>query len=114
VVASGTATFEAALVNCPFVLVYRVSAVLAAFLKYAITGVRHVGLINVIAEKAGKTCPMPEYLQENFTVENLLRHLVPWLTDEKENAKARQALSEAMTMCKSDGDSIAKIARNLI
>lgn len=109
-VASGTATFEAAMTNCPFVLVYKVGALLAAFLRRAITGVRHVGLINIIAEKAGAECPMPELLQENFTVENLLSHLRPWLLDSAANGAARTRLSETMKLLRSDGKAIAKIA----
>ena len=113
VVASGTATFEAAMVNCPFVLVYKVGPLLAAFLRRAITGVKHVGLINVIAEKAGAPCPMPELLQENFTVRNVLAQIRPWLTDATANAKARKSLSETMKLLQSDGDAIKKIARSL-
>lgn len=113
-VSSGTATLEAALVNCPTVLVYQVSYLLGVFLRHAITGVKHVGLANIIAEKSGQACPMPELLQENFTVENILAYLRPWLVDPVANSSVRDALSETLKLLKSDGDSIDKIARFLI
>ena len=68
-VASGTATLEAALARCPTVLVYAVSPLLAWFARRVITGVKHIGLANVIAEKSGVEPPMPELLQEAFTPE---------------------------------------------
>ena len=69
VVASGTATLEAAFCKCPTILVYRVSALLAAFLRraFATTGIKHVGLANIIWDKCGGEGeqPMPELLQED-------------------------------------------------
>lgn len=114
VVASGTATLEAALAGCPTVLVYRVGWLFAFLARRFIKGVKHIGLANIIAEKAGATCPMPELLQENFTVDGVLKWLRPWLTDEKANEKARGELSKTMKLLQSDGDSITKIARNLV
>ena len=112
--ASGTATLEAALAGCPTVLVYKVGWLFAFLARRFIKGVKHIGLANIIAEKAGTDCPMPELLQEDFTVENVLGRMMPWLTDVSENAKVRQNLAETMKLLQSDGDSIAKIARILI
>ena len=109
IVASGTATLEAALIGCPTVLVYRVSWLFAAIMRRLIKGVRHLGLANIIAEKAGVTCPMPELLQENFTAGNILRSVAPWLEDPAANAAARQLLAETMKLLKSDGGAIARI-----
>ena len=109
VVASGTATLEAAIAGCPTVLVYRVGWLFAAFCRLAITGVRHVGLANIVAEKAGAPCPMPECLQENFTTENVLSFLRPWLTDAAANAAARKALADAVGRIVSDGGAIGRI-----
>jgi len=113
VVASGTATFEAAIVNCPFVVVYRVSALLAAILRRVLKGVRHVGLVNVIAEKAGVECPMPELLQEAFTVENVLKLVRPWLNDPEANAAARRRLSDTMMLMRSESGAIGRIVDSL-
>ncbi len=108
-VASGTATLEAALAGCPTVLVYKVSPLLAAFLRRAITGVKHVGLANIIAEKAGAECPMPELLQENFTAEAVRGHLSKWLDDSAEREKASAALGAAVARLVSDGDAYDRI-----
>lgn len=112
-VASGTATLEAALAGCPTVLVYRVSPLLAFILRRAITGVKHVGLANIIAEKSGAECPMPELLQENFTAEATRSWLEKWLRDPAERRKASDALAKAVSLLSADGDSYARIAAEI-
>ena len=109
VVASGTATLEAALAGCPTVLVYKVGWFFAFLARRFIKGVRHIGLANIIAEKAGTPCPMPELLQEDFTAENVLREVKPLLTDAAANATARQSLEGTMRLIRSDGGAIARI-----
>jgi len=114
VVASGTATLEAAMLNCPTVLVYRVSPIAAWLARRLIKGVRHVGLANVVAEKASVGCPMTELLQEDFTVERTIAELLPLLTDRTRNSAARTSLAETMKLLNSNGDSIANIAQFLL
>ena len=114
VVASGTATLEAALAGCPTVLVYKVGWLFAFLARRFIKGVKHIGLANIVAEKAGAECPMPELLQEDFTVENVLERLTPWLTDEAANAAARQMLADTMKLLKSDGGALARIAGSVL
>ena len=109
VVASGTATLEAALAGCPTVLIYKVGWLFAFLARRFIRGIRHVGLANIIAEKAGMACPMLEFLQEDFTVENVLAALRPLLADEAANAAARQSLADTMKLLRSDGGSIGRI-----
>ena len=113
-VASGTATLEAALARCPTVLVYKVGPILAAFLRRAINGVKHVGLANIIAEKSGAECPMPELLQENFTVEAVRGYLERWLGDPASRAEAAKKLDKTLNMLESHGDAYARIAEILI
>ncbi len=81
-VASGTATLEAALARCPTVLVYRVSAFLAWLGRKLIKGIRHIGLINIVWEKTGEVGaePMPELIQEDFTPARTAAILTAWLT----------------------------------
>ena len=95
-VASGTATLEAALARCPTVLVYAVSALFAWFARRVITGVKHIGLANVIAEKSGVEPPMPELLQEAFTPEAVAAQLTAWLDDAEARARASRALDDVM------------------
>jgi len=113
-VASGTATLEAALVRCPTVLVYAVSPLLAWILRRAITGVRHAGLANIIAEKCGFEPPMPELLQEDFTSEAVAKQLTSWLSDPAARAEASARLDSAMAYLQADGDPIRIAAREIL
>ncbi len=65
-VASGTATLEAALARCPHVIFYRVHALTARMVRRRLL-VPWVGLPNVLAGRF----VVPELLQENATAENL-------------------------------------------
>jgi len=114
VVASGTATLEAAIVGCPTVLVYHVDLIFEIICRISLKGVKHIGLANIVAEKAGAECPMPELIQQDFTVSNILKHLRPWLTDATSNEAARAALDRATRLLQSEGGSIARIARILL
>lgn len=87
-VASGTATLEAALARCPTVLVYRVGPLLYCLGKLLIRGVKHLGLANIIAEKGGFECPMPELIQGDFTPEKTAACLKLWLEDPAARAAA--------------------------
>jgi len=110
VVASGTATLEAALARCPTVLVYRVGAVTAAIARRVIKGVKHVGLANVIAEKAGVECPMPELLQEDFTAAAVVGWIGKWLGDPAARDEAAAKLDRTMDLLKGGSDPIGRIA----
>ena len=112
VVASGTATLEATLCNCPTVLVYRVSELLAAFLRRALTGTRYVGLANIIWDRCGGegSQPMAELLQENFTVETVCAELDKWMNDPAARAEKSAQLKKTVMLLKSDGEPIGKIA----
>ena len=113
-VASGTATLEAALARCPTVLVYAVSPLLAWFARRVITGVKHIGLANVIAEKSGVEPPMPELLQEAFTPEAVAAQLGAWLDDAEARARASRALDDVMARLHSDGDALGLAAREIV
>lgn len=116
VVASGTATLEAALAGCPTVLVYHVDLLFELICRLTLKGVRHIGLINIVCEKTGETvpCPMPELIQQDFTVANVIGHLRPWLLDAAANESARSKLSSASALLRHDGDPIAKIAAMVV
>ena len=75
-VASGTATLEAALLQCPMVILYRVSRT-SYWIGRMVVTVKHLGLVNVIAGRE----VVPELLQKNVRadriaseIENLLDH----------------------------------------
>lgn len=113
VVASGTATLEAALARCPTALVYHVDLLFEIICRITLKGVKHIGLINIVCEKTGHDCPMPELIQQDFTVPKMLSYLRPWLTDPAANAAARGALEKAVGLLKTDGDAVAKIVSAL-
>lgn len=94
VVASGTATVEAALIGNPFVVVYRVSRLTYAIARRLVK-VPHVAMANLIAGKS----VVPELIQHDFTAENVIQHLRRLLPDGlaresmmKELGAVRQAL----------------------
>ena len=70
VVASGTATVEAALMNTPFVMVYRVSA-LTYLLGRSQVKVPYFAMVNLIAGKQ----VVPELVQHDFTVARVVSEL---------------------------------------
>ena len=87
-VASGTATLEAALLRCPHVVAYRMSPttfrlmIRKAYLPY-------VGLPNILAGE----WLVPEFLQDDATPENLARALGNWIRhpDAAQTLRARFA-----------------------
>jgi lipid-A-disaccharide synthase len=76
VVASGTATVEAALIGNPFVVIYRVSALTYAIAKRVVK-VPYVAMANLIAGKL----VVPELIQNDFTAANIVQHLELLLPD---------------------------------
>lgn len=76
VVASGTATVEAALMGNPFVVVYRVSP-LTYEIARRVVKVPFVAMANLIAGKM----VVPELIQNSFTAANIVRQLEPLLPD---------------------------------
>ncbi|HVC47491.1 MAG TPA: hypothetical protein VND90_09625 [Terracidiphilus sp.] len=76
VVASGTATVEAALIGNPFVVVYRVSPLTFAIARRVVQ-VPHVAMANLIAGRR----VVPELIQNDFTALNIVRQLAPLLPD---------------------------------
>ena len=76
IIASGTATVEAAIMGTPFVMVYRVSA-LTYLLGRPRVKVPHFAMVNLIAGKE----VVPELVQHDFTAENVVARLSEILPD---------------------------------
>ncbi|MDP9266978.1 MAG: lipid-A-disaccharide synthase [Acidobacteriota bacterium] len=89
VVASGTATVQAALAGCPFVIVYRVSP-LTWKVGRGLLKVPYVGMPNLIAGRK----IVPELLQDDFTPENVAKELRPLLEDTPERERMVKDLAE--------------------
>ncbi len=82
IICSGTATVEAALLDVPMVVVYKVSK-LTALLAKPLIRTRFFGMVNLIAEKE----VAPELIQEKFTAEAVTREIRALI----EPARAEQA-----------------------
>jgi lipid-A-disaccharide synthase len=89
VVASGTATVEAALEGNPFVVVYRLSKVSYAIARRFVT-VPHVAMANLIAGRR----VVPELIQKEFTATNVVAALGPLLADGPAREEAMAGLRE--------------------
>jgi lipid-A-disaccharide synthase len=76
-VASGTATLEAALFKKPMVITYRVPA-LTAYLMRKKALLPWIGLPNILA----RDFVVPERVQEQATPDNLAADALAWLADE--------------------------------
>lgn len=75
-VASGTATLETALMECPMVVVYRTAA-MTYHVGKRLVRVPHLGMVNLLAGR--ELCP--ELIQDAVTPENLVRAITPLLDD---------------------------------
>ncbi len=96
VISSGTATLEAAILNTPMVVVYRLSKLTLSIYRMLQTkeqrakGLPLIGLPNIIMGRE----IVPELKQENFTADNVARELRHLLNDSDYNAKLRKELRE--------------------
>ena len=91
IIASGTATVEAAMMGVPFVMVYRVSQ-LTYFLGRSRVKVPHFAMVNLIAGKE----IVPELVQHDFTAEKVVERLREILSD----GQARKQMIEGLAAVK--------------
>ena len=91
VIASGTATLEAALLGCPHVILYRFSFITYLLAKLVI-GRRTLGLPNVILGRSF----FPELLQREVTAANIVRAVLKMAANRDGCLQAVQDLRQAM------------------
>ena len=89
IVASGTATVEAALLGTPMVVVYRVNRVTAAIVRRMIR-TPFIGMVNLIAGKR----VVPELIQDAFTAEAVEIEVRKLFESESARAEAKAGLAE--------------------
>lgn len=99
VVASGTATVEAAMMGTPFVMVYRVSA-LSFALGRPLVKLRHFAMVNLIAGEE----VVPELVQADFTADNVVSRLQPLLADGPERSKMLDGLGRVRQRLQAGSD----------
>jgi len=89
IVSSGTATIEAALLDAPMVVVYRVSP-LTALLAKPLVRTKHFSMVNLIAGRE----VVPELIQDDFTADNVASQTLRLLRDAPAVATMRMDLAE--------------------
>jgi lipid-A-disaccharide synthase len=99
IVASGTATVEAALTGTPMVVVYRVGK-LSYLLGKPLVKVAHYAMVNLIAERA----LVPELIQEQMTAERVAEEVLRLLEPAAAEAM-RRGLAEVKTKLGAGGAS---------
>jgi len=89
IVASGTATVEAALLGTPMVVVYRVAPVTASILRHMIR-TPFIGMVNLIAGRRVAA----ELIQDDFTAERVATEVRRLLDSPDARAEAKAGLAE--------------------
>ncbi|MEJ0084445.1 MAG: lipid-A-disaccharide synthase [Pseudomonadota bacterium] len=99
-VASGTATLEAALCKRPMVVAYKLGAVTAFVLqKLGLVKVRHFSQPNLLAGAA----LVPEFFQQDANAANLAAALARWLTHPEEVARVQKEFAAIHARLRCDG-----------
>jgi lipid-A-disaccharide synthase len=114
VIASGTATLEAAILNTPMVIVYQISKLSLAIYRMLQTKEQRAksiisGLPNIIMGREF----VPEMKQEKFTAANIVKELRHILTDSKYNADLRKELQVVKGMI-GPKDVMARAAKEIV
>jgi lipid-A-disaccharide synthase len=90
-VASGTATLEAACYGTPMVVLYRLSRLSYSLARRLVRGVSHISLPNILIGRGA----VPELIQDGATPEAVARAALVLLEDDRARAVQRAALLEA-------------------
>lgn len=105
VVASGTATVEAALIGNPFIVIYRVSALTYSVARRVVK-VPHVAMVNLIAGRE----VVPELIQSDFTARNVVLHLKSLLHDEAARSSMQSDLAQVSASLHAEKSAIEQAA----
>jgi lipid-A-disaccharide synthase len=97
VVASGTATVEAALIGTPFVMVYRLAGLTWTLGRHLVK-LPHYGMVNLVAGRE----VVPELIQDGFTPQSVEREVRALLEDGPVRQRMTQALAEVRETLRGD------------
>lgn len=106
IIASGTATVEAAMAGTPFIMVYRVSP-LTYLLGRPRIKVPHFAMVNLIAGKE----VVPELVQSGFTADNVVKQVKKILPDGGPRESMIRELAEVRQRLQSGQNGIKAAAR---
>ncbi|MFZ4766934.1 MAG: lipid-A-disaccharide synthase [Roseimicrobium sp.] len=98
VVASGTATLEAACFGLPYALVYKVNPLTYAVGK-AVVRIKHIGIVNILA---GETV-VKELVQGRFTADKVASEMLLLLQDEAARTAVTTRLGEVVALLREGG-----------
>lgn len=99
VVKSGTSTLEASLIGCPQVVVYRVSWTTYQIMKRLLTGVKWIGLVNIVPGKS----VAKELIQYGLTPEAVRNELVELCADPARRAAMLADYAETRRLLGGEG-----------
>ena len=108
IVASGTATIEAAMMHTPFVMVYRVSS-LTYLLGKPRVKVPHFAMVNLVAGEQ----VVPELVQHDFTAANVVARLQEILPDGAERNRMLEGLARVKSRLRATENAGERCARNI-
>ncbi len=103
VVASGTATVEAALIGTPFLVVYRISELSYAVARRVVK-VPFVAMVNLIANRE----VVPELIQGDFTAANVVLHLRRLMHNENDRETMKEELRQVASQLRFSSPAIRK------
>ena len=111
VVASGTATVEAAIIGTPFAVVYRVSP-LSYWLGKRLIRVDHIAMANIVAGER----IVPEFVQREFRPPEVAQTVLSWIRDPAAAEAMRERLKNVRQKLGKPGASqrVAELALNLM
>jgi lipid-A-disaccharide synthase len=98
IIASGTATVEAAMMSTPFVMVYRVSPLTYLLGRWRVK-VPHFAMVNLIAEEE----VVPELVQSKFTAGNVVSRLKQILVDGQSRDKMLEGFARVKARLRAPG-----------
>jgi len=107
--ASGTVTLELALAGVPMVVAYRVSDIESAILRRLITAQSAVLANLILGENA-----IPEFIQQDCTVDNLSAALTPLLSDTPARRAQIAALAEVEARMTTGGETPSERAARIV
>lgn len=111
IIASGTASLEAAIYGVPTIIIYQVSAI-SAWIGKRLIDVPHIGLANLIAGQR----IFPELIQEEATAENVAQAANELLTDKATYEDMLKGIEKVQKLLGESGasDRVAAIAYTLM
>ncbi len=87
-VASGTATIEAALQKCPMIVIYKTAWLTYLMARLMVRGVKWIGMVNIVAGRM--ICP--EYIQHQAKPDAMARDVLRLITDTPERVEMLKGL----------------------